>query len=37
MAWARISESRDVDATELAKLEGEFDAVFLGVGLGEMF
>ncbi len=29
-------ESRDVDATELAKLEGEFDAVFLGVGLGEM-
>jgi dihydropyrimidine dehydrogenase (NAD+) subunit PreT len=30
-------ESRNVDATDLVKLEGEFDAVFLGVGLGEMY
>ncbi len=29
-------EVRDVDASELAQLESEFDAVFLGVGLGAM-
>ncbi len=29
-------ETRDVDAAELARMEREFDAVFLGVGLGAM-
>jgi glutamate synthase (NADPH/NADH) small chain len=29
-------ETRDVDAAELVRMEGEFDAVFLGVGLGAM-
>jgi dihydropyrimidine dehydrogenase (NAD+) subunit PreT len=29
-------ERRDVDAAELARMEQEFDAVFLGVGLGAM-
>jgi glutamate synthase (NADPH/NADH) small chain len=29
-------ETRDVDTAELARMEGEFDAVFLGVGLGAM-
>jgi glutamate synthase (NADPH/NADH) small chain len=29
-------ETRDVDAAELARMEGQFDAVFLGVGLGSM-
>jgi glutamate synthase (NADPH/NADH) small chain len=29
-------ETRDVDAAELARMEREFDAIFLGVGLGAM-
>lgn len=29
-------ETRDVEAPELEELEGEYDAVFLGVGLGSM-
>jgi glutamate synthase (NADPH/NADH) small chain len=29
-------EVRDVDATSLTKLERDFDAIFLGVGLGKM-